>query len=65
MYKDGLRRAGCHGKRQRKNSDWQISVARSVQSCVEPCSVLFQENGVIRHFLQSKFTAGLVWYLTS
>ena len=46
-YEDGLRRAECHGKRQRKNSDWQISFDRSVQSCVEPCSALFQENGVI------------------
>ena len=35
------------GKRRRKNSDWQISFFRSVQSCVEPCSALFQENGAI------------------
>ena len=25
-YEDGLRRAGCHGKRRRENSDWQISI---------------------------------------
>ena len=30
-YKDGLRRAGCHGKRQRKNSDWQISIQYGVR----------------------------------
>ena len=30
-YADGLRRAGCHGKRQRKNSDWQISIQYGVR----------------------------------
>ena len=46
---DGLRCVGCHGKRRRKNSDWQISFDRCVQSCVE---------SNFRHFLQSKLTAG-------
>ena len=30
-YEDGLTRAGCHGKRGRKNSDWQISIQYSVR----------------------------------
>ena len=31
-YEDGLRRAGCPGKRRRKNSDWQISIQYGVRS---------------------------------
>ena len=34
-YEDRLRCAGCHGKKRRKNSDWQISFDRSLQSCVK------------------------------
>ena len=65
-YEDGLRHAGRHGKRRRKNSDWQISFDRSVQSCVEPCSALFQENGIILDISCSQNSLRvLVGYLTS
>ena len=65
-YEDGLRRARSHGKRRRKNSDWKISFDRSVQSCVEPCSALFQENGVILDISCSQNSLRvLVWYLAS
>ena len=65
-YEDELKRAGCHGKRRRKNSDWQISFDRSVQSCMEPCSALFQENGVILDISCSQNSLRVLdWYLTS
>ena len=30
-YVDKLRRAGCHGKRRRKNRDWQTSIQYGVR----------------------------------
>ena len=50
----------------KENSDWHILFDRSVQSCVEPCSALFQENGVILDISCSQNSLRvLVWYLTS
>lgn len=34
---DKVERAGSYGNRPKKNSDWQISIDRTVQSCIEPC----------------------------
>ena len=34
-YEDGLRRAGCYGKRRRKNGDWQISIQYGVRPKID------------------------------
>ena len=34
---DKLECAGSYGKRPKKSSDWQISIDRTVPSCIEPC----------------------------